>query len=317
MSQLTEYIEETKKKTKGLNEIEKIRYVYLDLGKRFQFDLKFAFGNSKTKKKIYTNSRGEENLSECLVQKTGICKSISLIFENVLEQIDVPVKSIVDPEEYIGNRHYPHMYNIYTTDDGRQYGFDLQRDIKRIKAHIRTVHFAKPINTNQELISRFELEQIDKKLQYITNKVYYTDEYLELLKTHMNLYESFEEKAKFMLENVEFYCDSNMGYADRKWRLEELIGNGYKDGKLLQPKEARKIHLIDCCQEKNGKKEYQLLVAVDAKKEEELYLFSDQEKCFVPLSIEKFEKMKQEGLENLQGIPKLKKRRKQNQEKER
>ena len=75
--------------------------------------------------------------------------------------------------------------------------------------------------------------------------------------------------------------------------------------------------MIDCCQEKNGKKEYQLLVAVDAKKEEELYLFSDQEKCFVPLSIEKFKKMKQEGLENLQVIPKLKKRRKQNQEKER
>ena len=56
---------------------------------------------------------------------------------------------------------------------------------------------------------------------------------------------------------------------------------------------------------------------VDARQGEDLYLFSDQEKAFVPLSFEEFEQMKQEGLENLQGIPRSKKKRKQNQDKER
>ena len=53
MSNLSEYIEkvkEYKKKNQNISEEELIRYVYLDLGKRFSFDLSFSFGNKKKKK---------------------------------------------------------------------------------------------------------------------------------------------------------------------------------------------------------------------------------------------------------------------------
>ena len=40
----------------------------------------------------------------------------------------------------------------------------------------------------EPIISRFELEQIDKKLKYITNELYYTDEYLELIKNNMKMF---------------------------------------------------------------------------------------------------------------------------------
>mgnify|MGYP004690057939 CR=1 FL=1 len=46
----------SKKETQGLNDIEKLRYVYIDLGKRFAFDLDFSFGNTKSKQKIYHKS---------------------------------------------------------------------------------------------------------------------------------------------------------------------------------------------------------------------------------------------------------------------
>ena len=39
LSNLEAYIEKVKKETQGLNDIEKLRYVYIDLGKRFAFDL--------------------------------------------------------------------------------------------------------------------------------------------------------------------------------------------------------------------------------------------------------------------------------------
>ena len=51
LSNLEVYIEKVKKETQGLNDIEKLRYVYIDLGKRFAFDLDFSFGNTKLNKK--------------------------------------------------------------------------------------------------------------------------------------------------------------------------------------------------------------------------------------------------------------------------
>ena len=67
MSNLSEYIEkvkEYKKKNQNISEEELIRYVYLDLGKRFSFDLSFSFGNTKTKKRIYAHSKKEEDLDK-------------------------------------------------------------------------------------------------------------------------------------------------------------------------------------------------------------------------------------------------------------
>ena len=43
MNNLETYIERIKKETEGFTDIEKLRYVYIDLGKRFVFDLNFSF----------------------------------------------------------------------------------------------------------------------------------------------------------------------------------------------------------------------------------------------------------------------------------
>lgn len=53
MSLLEKYVERIKQKTEEYSELEKIRYVYIDLGQKFSFDLDFSFGNTKTKNKIY------------------------------------------------------------------------------------------------------------------------------------------------------------------------------------------------------------------------------------------------------------------------
>ena len=52
MSSLEKYIEEVKEKTKNFSDIEKLRYVYLDLGKRFSFNLDFSFGNTEKSKSL-------------------------------------------------------------------------------------------------------------------------------------------------------------------------------------------------------------------------------------------------------------------------
>ena len=54
MGLLNEYIEQAKEKTRGYSDIEKLREVYIDLGKKFQFDINFSFGNAKQRMQIYS-----------------------------------------------------------------------------------------------------------------------------------------------------------------------------------------------------------------------------------------------------------------------
>ena len=89
MSRLNDYIEKTKKyieEHKDLTETEIVRYVYLDLGKRFSFDLNFVFGNSKTKKQIYKNSGKLENLNKSMENNVVICKLSSYLQYNKVKR---------------------------------------------------------------------------------------------------------------------------------------------------------------------------------------------------------------------------------------
>ena len=206
MSSLEKYVEKVKKETEGFSSIEKLRYIYWDLGSKFAFDLDFSFGNSKTRKQIYDHSRSEDDL---------------IIFSYVMKELGVNIESVIDEEDF---RKCPHIYNVLITEDGRKYRFDLQEDMRNIKAQLRTQYFGIPIEgVEQELISRTELDQIDKKQGHISEKSYYTDEYLELIKMHLPMFKDFGQKVQFVLENSEAYTSPEMGYADRKWRMEDLI----------------------------------------------------------------------------------------------
>ena len=76
MSTLNEYVERIKKETENLNDLEKVRYIYIDLGKRFSFNMEFATANNKEQVKIYHKDRSHD-IEENLCNYNGICKDIS------------------------------------------------------------------------------------------------------------------------------------------------------------------------------------------------------------------------------------------------
>ena len=100
MSSLEKYVEKVKKETEGFSSIEKLRYIYWDLGSKFAFDLDFSFGNSKTRKQIYDHSRSEDDLNRCLENNTAICKSIAYIFSYVMKELGVNIESVIDEEDF-------------------------------------------------------------------------------------------------------------------------------------------------------------------------------------------------------------------------
>lgn len=136
--------------------------------------------------------------------------------------------------------------------------------------------------------------------------MYYTDEDLELIKNNMKMFDDFSERVQFALENIEVYNNSNMKYADRKWRMEDLIGCDNKEGLLFSQKERNKIHLIDCYIENNGKRDYKLCMAVDKKDDTDIYIFSEDTNSFEKKTLKEFAQMtKNDGLVNLQKIKNL------------
>ena len=302
MSNLSEYInkvKEYKKQNPDLTERELIRYVYLDLGNRFSFNLNYSFGNTKTKKYIYGKSRREEDIDESMETNTVICISASHILEKVLKAVGVDIITVADP---LDNRKNAHTYNVVRPVEGQEYIIDLQEDMENIQSHSFTKSFGLSVEPKKtRVISRFEIEQIDRKLGYVRDDYYYADDYLDLFRQHLPLIDTLEEKAELVLNNIDVYENREMQYAERRWHHEKILKE------LFTQKEMNKIHIIDCYRDDENGRTYQNCVVVNAKKGTEIYLYSVDENRYCKVSMEEFAKMTQEGLEHLQNIQGLQK----------
>ena len=303
MSNLDNYVEYIKNKInkiKDITETEIIRYVYCDLGKRFSFDLNYMFGNSETKRKIYAKSRNIDDLELCMENNTAVCKSLAYICEYILKKLGINVRTEL-LEEY-GIRK-PHVYNVITEKDGRSYIIDLQQDLENIQSHSRTECFGiQAIRDKKSIISPFELEQIDKKIGYIKNDNYYSDDYIYLLKSDICYFEKFEEKLDFLMENIDIYENKNMKYMERKWHHASVLK------KLLSDKEFSKIHFIDCYEPIGDKRNYKNCIVLYGGKGPKIYMYSIEDNKYKVIELEEFAKqIKNEKLVCMEQIPGLKK----------
>lgn len=300
MSNLSEYIEkvkEYKKKNQNISEEELIRYVYLDLGKIFSFDLSFSFGNTKTKKRIYANSKKEEDLDKAMESNIIICKSVSYIVEYILKNLGINIRTVVAPND---ERKCPHMYNIVTPKEGEEYIIDLQADMENIQSHSFTKNYGLSTKSNKTpVISRFDIEQMDRKLGFIDDEHYYSDDYLYLLKSDIGYFTDFAEKVEFVLGNIDIHENKKIEYAERKWHHEKLLKE------LFSLEELKKIHMIDCYQGDGEKRQYKNCMAVERKNGTDIYIYSVEKNRYCKMTIQEFAEQVKNGLVHLQGVPGL------------
>lgn len=298
LSEYAERIKEYKRQNPDISEEKLIRYVYLDLGQRFSFNLDI-YTNRKTRMKIYSNSKSEEDLDKVMESNIVICKSVSYILEYVLKQVGVNIRVVVDPKD---TRKCPHMYNIVTPKEGEKYIIDLQDDIENIQFHSYTKRFG--LSTEEDkppVIGRLEIEQMDKELGYIDDENYYADEYLYFLKSQMDCFKDFAEKVQFALENIEFYENKKIKFPERKWRHEAILRE------IFSKEELHKIHIIECYQEEGENKEYKNCIAVERSRGTDIYMYSVEEGKYCKMTIQDLAKATKNGLILMQGVPGLKK----------
>lgn len=118
---------------KRLTENEIVRAIYLDLGRRFSFDLEFCFGNSKTRKKIYNRAiLKKEDIEEYLKKNKAICRSLAYTVEYILKELGINIITVTMAED---DSTCPHVHNIVIPKEGESYIIDLQQDLKEIQSH--------------------------------------------------------------------------------------------------------------------------------------------------------------------------------------
>lgn len=310
MTNLDKYVEEIKEYLNlhpEISETEMIRYVYLDLGNKFSFDEKFTpFGNSKFKQTLYRyHSSKIVDLEECMETNLIICKSVSHILKYVLTKLGVNIIIKVDQEDL---RKCPHVYNRIKEKSGKEYDVDLQEDIYNIQSHSFTKNFGiHSIYDMALIISRFEQEQMDRKNGYLKNGEKYADDYLYLLHSVADLLDDFDEKAKFVIENIDAVSTQKMGYTDRLWHHKSVLESFFDTTEFDYDNDKGKIRTLDCYKKTDNKIMYLNCLYLKTKNGQQIYIYNKKENCYIPIAFEKFAEAVNNGvvINNKKGIPGL------------
>jgi len=299
---LDKYVEKVKEfidNNPGISEELIVRNVYLDLGKKFSFNLNFLpFGNSKKKQEIYRLANYPSELEKCMENNTIICNSLSRILVYILSRVGINIRTVVEDDScYPTKRHNPHMYNIVIPKNGEPYSIDLQRDICQIKMHSTTPDFGLSIDKiDTYVISKYEQELLDRKLGYISDDNYYLDYYYRDLKDDASYIEDFREKVRFILENIEVYETNDIGYIDRQWYHVGVLKNIFNVLDFDYDNSRGKIRFIDCYKDHDGIKQYVSVVVVDANPEPDIYIYNAKEKKYSKIDFVNFAYAVKNGL---------------------
>lgn len=150
---------------KELNQIEMVRYIYIQLGKYFSYDEKYITSESDEKKR--------EIFDRDIENDKVVCTSLSRIYERLLKRVGINAKTVLIPGERLG-----HAFTEIEID-GRKYFTGLVRDLMRIKTGFKTNEFMidNPDRFGEDseftALSDEELKKIDDKIGYTYNRYVY------------------------------------------------------------------------------------------------------------------------------------------------
>lgn len=167
-----------------LTNIEKARWLYIELGKRSFYDVSYGFLNKDEEQELIYTHKNYEN------PNIVTCGSLTEQYEKLLEMAGISSIVITD-----GGHKY---LRFYEENGITWHKADLTNDLKNIQSNCQTSYFLQ--------IDPEKLREIDKKIEYINEDKDYTDNYFEQVKEFI-MKKGLKGKAQleYILEVFQLY----------------------------------------------------------------------------------------------------------------
>ena len=295
MNEKTNFSKVIDKLPQNLTEMEKARWLYIELGKHFKYNMSVFYMSEEELGKIYNEeiSIDEEN------SNLSICKPINQIYVLLLERMGISATV----KEFPGKYTYNHVGTVIEfPKENMTIYTDLTVDLFRIQQGLRTENFAfTSPNGIYDILSRKELRDIDNKIGY-TYLGLYVDEFVDRISEEMKDDETVRkyiskkgterlhtsEKFEFLLKQMPL---TKMGYVEARNFLIYLISNVFKE------EDKRNISQYDLYREgNNGSKEF--LNCIVIRDEEPDYYIQRDGKDILKISKDEMENLLKNGWKN-------------------
>ena len=215
----------------GLSELEKARYLYIELGKLFRYNMDYLTLYERKQDYIYFTPVDFDNITT----NSWICVQMSDIYVEALRRVGISAstqKDVKGQEDY----DFIHKYTVMNLSDGRNVVLDLIYDLPFIQLGMKTNHFGtNSENGQKDLISEEEIKQIDDKIGYTfgisTSDRNYTETFLEMIKEELNDPEKMKDYVKKVYDGEEYKKENLVEYKlDLMSRFLGLESMGFYEG---------------------------------------------------------------------------------------
>ena len=291
-----------KKIPEGLSDLEKARFVYLELGKMVSFNEEYWFGNNKIKNKIYKSQTKIEDLKDIKNNKI-ICVSLSNLYNYMMGRIGIKAVQAHDVND---SRHVYSEFEI----DGKRYKADLQKDLHFIQTKRRTWEFGEiDVLVADSEVNTEEIEKIDAKIGYSYQGEKNFRRLIANIENEIKKVDELDKKMNIILNKISEYEDiSKMGYSEKIWYYHYIIK------RMLTLQEKKRECENQLYTEDNDKRKYTCCISV-LKRDGEFYrmIYSEKNGKFIPVEDEILIELIEDGLKTCRNekIPGLKKKMKE------
>lgn len=235
-----------------LTPLEKVRWLYINMGKLFSYDYRVAndprYGYGK---KI--NTKESINRYQTCVQ---ISEILNKVFNGELDEEDFPIDGVKSKtikrvlRESRGQYGEDHVANeVIIDNDGEKLRLmlDLTLDLYLIQSDCHTKHFGyEDDGTGYDIISKVEDIEMDKKLGLVMDENDYTDAKInrakELIKVSSSKFEHSKDIIEYKVKLINQLVKKFSGYNEGKLYLDmlfkELLKEYYKEFNLYYNKEG-------------------------------------------------------------------------------
>lgn len=291
-----------KKIPEGLSDLEKARFVYLELGKMVSFNEEYWFGNNKIKNKIYKSQTKIEDLKDIKNNKI-ICVSLSNLYNYMMGRIGIKAVQAHDVND---SRHVYSEFEI----DGKRYKADLQKDLHFIQTKRRTWEFGEiDVSVADSEVNTEEIEKIDAKIGYSYQGEKNFRRLIANIENEIKKVDELDKKMNIILNKISEYEDiSKMEYSEKIWYYYYIIK------RMLTLQEKKRECENQLYTEDNDKRKYTCCISV-LKRDGEFYrmIYSEKNGKFIPVEDEILIELIEDGLKTCRNekIPGLKKKMKE------